>query len=248
MRKILFLWHIIFLPITNIYRRVALNVIGNVGCTSPPTSNSPILEMYRMAWNYDLGETIWQSLLFGATGTLGQAKQHTKRIIWAREHSEWQATCIMHSSLYVYSKSIQTIRPIAWWMYAKDNPDLLRKVCCTVSLLMGSQPAHMQCNNASRICKMCSDQATEGVTHILMKCKSYEIVRLANLGAIMFYMPAALKLCFSMKDDVEKVQFLISGLQNSYVKEWSPLYRSITNFVYDIYKKRKDMYDIMEEI
>ena len=115
-----------------------------------------------------------------------------------------------------------------------------------MSVLLGSQPTHMQCNLTSRLCRLCDYQVNEDVTHILIKCDRYDAERRTGLNSISSYMPDAMVSSFSNKNDEEKARFLISGLHNCYVHEWAQIYEAIVIFVWNTYKRRKDLYDEMD--
>ena len=40
----------------------------------------------------------------------------------------------------------------------------------------------------------------------------------------------------------EQIQFLVSGLNSGYMKEWLDIYTAVADFVYEMYKERYSMY------
>ena len=173
MRKIIFLWTLLYLPTHNIYRRIVMHVLGSVGMRPPVASHSPIKEMYRMAWRYGMGRDIWEFIVHGhVQGSLESRKIATKRIIWETERTCWLSTCALYGKLESYSNALEEIKPIGWWKFAQKHPGRTKQICCVVAIFLGTQPKGMQIN-FSLICKLCNDGQIESNEHVLMQCPGY---------------------------------------------------------------------------
>ena len=146
MKKINFLWHLIFLPEVSIYRRIMTHVISLEGPKAPAFSTSPIKEMYRMAWRYGLGLDIWESILYGPTGSLVSKQGLTKQLVWEIEKKLWRSTTLMYRNLDYYMNTVQVIQVLSWWKFVQKMPSKFKQTSCTVSLLLGTQPRGMQWN------------------------------------------------------------------------------------------------------
>ena len=241
MRKIIFLWHLIFLPETNIYRRIMMHIIACVGPRVPDFSKSPVKEMYRMAWRYGLGLDVWEALLHGPTGTFMIKKRATKQLVWDFEKRLWRSTTVMFKNLDYYLNTIDDIKVLSWWKFVRKKPAKIRQTSCTVALLLGTQPKGMQCNY-SGICVLCNERQQETPEHVLLRCRHYDDVRPHYVNRINSCMPLAMQRQFGSMTMSEQCQFLLSGLNNSYIEEWNSLYTEVVDFVWHMYRYRHQTY------
>ena len=77
------------------------------------------------------------------------------------------------------------------------------------------------------------------------------IARTSKLKLIIDFMPNGMKNSFMGMnlDEKKKNTLLLSGLHcDKYIEEWSQLMTNICEFVYDIYRQRKIIYDNMFEV
>ena len=241
MRKIIFLWHIIFLPDCNVYRRIAMHIISCVGPNMPEFSKSPISEMYRSAWRYGLGLDIWEAFLHGPSGTFHSRKKATKQLVWDFENRLWRCTTVMYKNLDFYIHSIEKIQILSWWKYVRKKPAKTKQARCTVAVLLGSQPKAMQCN-FSGICSLCDERQAETPVHILLFCNHYDHLRTAHMNSMKNHMPQAMRREFENMSPHRKCQFMLSGLNNSYVDEWDCIYSDVVDFVWQMYMYRHQSY------
>ena len=61
-------------------------------------------------------------------------------------------------------------------------------------------------------------------------------------------MPRVMQNEFQSMSVQEKLNFLLSGLNNCYVSEWDALYGAIAQFVWDMYMRRDEKYNILSDI
>ena len=115
------------------------------------------------------------------------------------------------------------------------------KISCTVALLLGTQPKGMQCNY-SGICVLCNERQQETPEHVLLRCRHYDDVRPHYVNRINSCMPLAMQRQFGSMTMSEQCQFLLSGLNNSYIEEWNSLYTEVVDFVWHMYRYRHQTY------
>jgi len=192
MRKIIFLWHLLCLPIMNIYRRTAVQIIIKVGPNMPVSSNSPVKEMYRMAWSYGMGLDIWNNLVYGEVHSFTIMKARVKQSIWQTEIGNWKASCLMYSQLSDYCEILTNIKTIAWWSFVKAHPRKIKQTCCVVALFLGAQPKGLQNNYGRRSCKMCVDFEVDTPKHVLLHCTGLIDFRNRHLQLVQSHMPVAM--------------------------------------------------------
>ena len=242
MRKILFLIQLLSLPDNNVYKRIVLHILGNVGPYCPDVSKSPIKEMYRAAWRYGMGIDVWKTLVFGSNISLSAQKIEIKKEMWKIENINWRATCHMYRNLISYCSLLQHIHILSWWKFAQRNPHKLKQVSATVALLLGTQPKGLQHNFGQKPCMLCDQYSTESTLHILFECREFHRLRCDGFQTISIKMPDAMQNEYNEMSIQARCTFLLSGLNDSYVPEWDALYAAIAQFVWDMYRCRDAKY------
>ena len=242
MKKIMFLWQILYLTSTNIYRQIATHVILGVGPRCPQTSLSPIKEMYRMAWRYKMGLDIWDILIYGTSGSLNEKTKVTKQLISENETFMWKATCILYGNISDNQSIIKDVKMLSWWKYVRKKPSKMKQVSCLVAVISGTQPKGMQ-TNFQKTCQMCNERFYESPEHVLMRCPHLRPQRLDYSHRIKSQMPEAMKNCYEAMTLTEKCTFLLSGFNSSYTDEWASIYGVVADFVYEMYRCRYIFYE-----
>ena len=173
-----------------------VHIISKIGPVRPKISQSPIKEMYRMAWLHNMGYVIWEAILYGPMGSFDDKKKLTKQLIWDNEIQRWKSTCLLYRNLDCYQNTVQDIRILAWWKYARKKKTVKkRQVSCVVALLLGCQPKGMQSNFLNHF-KMCDGRQHDSPLHVLMKCPCLSELRNAHIPRIQASMPTAMSRCF----------------------------------------------------
>ena len=72
-------------------------------------------------------------------------------------------------------------------------------------------------------------------------------VRSFWLGTIRSLMPTAMLNDFNEMSYSLQFEYLVSGLNNSYVREWDALYGAIAQFVWDTYRLRDEKHRSLPE-
>ena len=86
MLKLLFLWRILCLPITNVYRRVLLNVLQPILNGEIYSDRSPTLSMYKYVLRYNMLNVLKESLNTDNTGKFPYFKRMIKKVVYDREY------------------------------------------------------------------------------------------------------------------------------------------------------------------
>ena len=200
-----------------------------------------------MAWRYKLGLDVWEAILYGPIGSLNSKKIATRQLIWANEKQMWKATCILYGNVSNYQNMIKDIKMLAWWKFVRKKPIKMKQVSCLVAILSGTQPKGMQAN-FSNLCRMCDERRYESPEHVLMRCPRLSAQRLIFIHRIKAHMPPAMADCYEGMTISEKIQFFLSGFNSSFIEEWSPLYSSVAEFVWGMYKCRYELYNEVEQL
>ena len=141
---------------------------------------------------------------------------------------------------YIYSRSL------FHFQLNRKRPYLIYKISALLSVCMGNEPKGMKCDFKRRLCFLCDARQAASPKHILFECDIFSSARTSKLKLIMDSMPNGMKNSFMSMDLDGKTTLLLSGLHcDKYVEEWSQLMINICEFVYDIYRQRKIVYDSM---
>ena len=111
-----------------------------------------------------------------------------------------------------------------------------------VAVLIGVQPNNLQCNIRNRLCNLCTGRWRDDAKHILLGCEALAQARHIHYNEILTAMPFAMRHEFNRMTLENKLYFIISGLQCDYNKEWAHIYKAMAKFVYELYRKRKLLY------
>ena len=184
----------------------------------------------------------------GNKDMLNTTKSKVKNMIFNLEIQRWKATCMMYSGLSIYMKCVKTINMHVWWSLARVRPYLTYKISAVLAICMGNQPRGLQCNFNRKLCYLCHQRQLDSPKHILFQCDAFEIFRISKLNKIIGKMPDAMKESFRHSSQENKVILFLSGLNcDSYIDEWSDVMAEICEFVFEIYRQRKNRYDDVSE-
>ena len=242
--KLIFLWRILCLPIDNVYRRVVMYCLhlclyeGNY-----VNLRSPTYSMFTYVTRYNLTDTLVNCMQSHNQGKINRYKKIIKNVVKDHERMCWKATMLMFHKLPLYDSCVTDIQMHPWWHFAKSTPSYFRQASSIVAIICGAQPKFFQCNFNSSLCGLCCERQLETPEHILFKCTAFEILRSKNLSQIRLAMPFAMRREFTDMTVSSKYYFILSAFNSEYCVEWNSIYKSISVFVYEIYKQRKVMYD-----
>ena len=133
----------------------------------------------------------------------------------------------------------------AWWHAAHDIPHLSRKFFTIMSLLLGSPPSGMQCDIGKHTCSLCNEHVKPDAYHCLFACDSLRDIRQKSMERIRLSMPSGMQIDFDKMKSSQKLNFLLSGFNIKYTREWRILYENVARGVSDIYSKRTSLIDII---
>ena len=246
MKKILFLWKIMCLPRSSLYRRLATYLIEQMQTIHTVPYNSPIYDMYQCICLYGLQDHF--SIVMNSFNVTNYIpwKIKIKKLVWDTEVYRWKATCSMYHQLSNYSISMEAISMNIWWRFAQNNPRYVKKVSAVVALLCGTQPKQLQRNLESHKskCLLCNSICKDDLHHVIVDCPKM-IQNIETFWRDIYdKMPLAMSRDIKNMNRQKSIDFLISGLGGKYVKEWDPIYANIVTHIWNIYEKRAMKIDL----
>ena len=246
MKKIIFLWQVLCLENTNIYKRVVLYMWQCIkdGVTHAKTS-SPVFDMYKAVSKNGMKDIIDSSIVRNSFGNIDDRKAMVKRLIWEHEKHRWRASCLLYHELAIYTGNVDYSMNV-WWLFCKSHPHLTHKASALIAVLMGVQPRTMQRNldGKSRGCGLCMRRIEETCVHVLFECEALNRVRNDSWGKLLGVMPPAMAADIEHKSKSTAAGILLSGLGGKYLKEWDGIYKGILELVWKIYLERCRQYDL----
>ena len=241
--KLCFLWRILCLPVNNIYRRI-ISFFLELCLNDDDFVNdkSPTYSIYTYVKRFNMIDTLVNSLYSDNQGKISHYKKLVKKTVFDYEKFCWKVTMNLLHNLPFYDSCVLNITMHPWWCFVKASPRYYRKVSSILAIICGSQPKFHQCNFDNNLCGLCCDRQAETPVHILFQCPCLNIDRDYYLSRVRFSMPFALRNEFINMTDREKCQFLLSAMNTKFNADWLSIYESISDFVHELYRKRKKLY------
>ena len=244
--KILFLWKIAVILRDTIYFRALSFILGLIIRGKYSSALSPICDMANRFCKFDMYHDLIDCVFaIECDRNYLADKLSIKKHIFNIEIERWRATCLMYSSLRIYTMATNSIQMSCWWFFAKTMPKAMRKTSSVVSVLMGNQPSKYQQNLSRDPCALCDYQGYDDNIHVLFDCDKLEPQRSRLYEKLTASMPNALCQNFRDMNKDEKAVLMLSGYGNTYIHEWSELYLNTVEYVDSLYKLRSNLYDTL---
>lgn len=244
MLQLLFLWRLLLLPMSNVYKqltllRICYHLYSDNGVHMGPLWN--ILSTFK---KYELVDILDDALKSGNVMPINVFKKLVRDIVDKKEVARFRITCMLYKSLPFYVACIQKIQIWPWWTFGDRFPNLLKKVRCLYRLMVGqscikTHTAHY--DKSSSQCTLCDNNVTETADHLLFKCTLFQDTRNAKWIHVIDNAPIAMIREFERMSDVQKTKFILSGFSCDYTEEWCKLYQSVLEFCYSIYRARRQL-------
>ena len=235
------LWKIISLPLAYIYKQLFL--IRYVTHTYRDQENhyGPLWRAMNRSEKYGLLPFIIDAVETGEYMPDTQWKRLCKERVWQREQKQWKVNSALFVKLSEIRQMIDCKNVLSWWQYAQHNTEDMNKCKLILKLFLGVH--NLKCNavkytgeNQSQLCTNCSDYKYETIEHVLFECEGNSVLRGHLWNNILESCPSA-SMVYEMTSMSTKARcsFLLSGLNNSYVKEWNNLFKAIVQFITAMY-------------
>ena len=245
--RIMFLFRTLCLPDDNMYKSVLIYRLNSLRMSneSEMILKSPVKMMFDTAVKYGLDEIILKCVDENDFSNVCYWKSFVKKIIWDVEKYRWRSTCSMYPNLSYYNKHIDKISMHSWWLFVNKYPYMSSKVSALFSVLMGSEPRglHIYDKNIFNYCTICQNNERNDHVHILFKCIATENERSKFLLKLNDSMPCDLLFSYMSMSEHDRVGFLLSGFNIKYSNELDSVYIATANFIFNMYKRRYEIYD-----
>ena len=233
--KLVFLWHLVCLPTSSIYKRLLIKrycYITFGGCNK---SEGPLSNMLGIAIKYGIHETVVKAIETGYHMSLPIWKRHVKHLIMGREEREWAIKSPLFSSMDRLVSTMPNLEVSAWWIFVQKNPSYVNRCKIVMKLLLGVHQLntcrYKYDRDVNPLCSYCETFKYETVEHMLFECHKWTDMRRTLWQEV-------LDACPSIHIQEHIVSTPLHEKVNGYVKEWNSLYCALVNFVAGMYNMR----------
>ena len=225
--RLLFMWRILLLPMSNIYKKVFIrrfyqNIIND-------NSHGPVKKFIDTCVKYNLLYYVINAIEAGNYCSKTQFKQMVKLILKDRYDKRFKITLPLYKSLCYMHESTICMSP--WWYLAHTIPSKCKQVRLVIQLLLNKE-RHNHSHN-----KCCDLIINFNIHHVLFECSSMDNIRNVYWKNVENVMPTAMLKCFNKMSNSEKCNFILSGFKSQFIPEWTNLYISMCEFIYKVYTK-----------
>ena len=224
--RLMFLWRVLWLPMTCIYKRMMLQRV--VECMHYYHCKGPVWEMVECCRRYDLTNFLVEAVMNGVYVTVSQWKNLVKTAVSSDYMRSYKITCMLYKSLDIMDRDKVKPQMLPWWEYAKLVPQDSQKCRLLCNLLLNSYRL------GYKLCPLCG-LGTDGICHILFNCSILDHERATLWRAVCEKAPRQLCRELNAMPRLELCKFVLNGFYCNFTPEWKDLYRELIRFVYLMY-------------
>jgi hypothetical protein len=247
--RLLFLWRIVLLPWSNIYKRVLVHRMCQIKFEIPKYHGSGTYSVCRLlfatATKYRLMDYVWDQLLSFQTMTYYKWKTIAKNKVNEIDCARWVVSCQLYKSLSYYKMSFQNIGLCAWWTLCNKHPRLTGYCKRIMKIIYGAHSFIGGTNrrgSTSLICCLCDTYERDTLEHTLFVCPSLDGDRCTLWNEVCQSMPPRLLMEINSRTITRKTRLLLSGYDAGYIKEWDDMFVCTLMFIVKLTEKRDEEY------
>ncbi len=226
--RMLFLWKILLLDTTSIYKRIALCrffQIVHTGYGKGPMYN--IIDTFR---KYGLFNVLYESIENGEYMDYQGFKKCVINKVVNDDIKRWKITCSLYKSLSLMNYSnINKYCPNGWLGFAHRNPLITAKVRCIINILLNTYRL------GENICMLCQGHCYDTAQHILFECESGHKDKEKLWRCVTEACPKRLAMELSKMSISYKTKFVVNAMNCNYIDEWYDVYMTMCNYIHTIY-------------
>ena len=238
-KRLIFLWRIMILHTKSIYKKVLIYRYVCHFYSDCPNHLGPMWKAMETSQKYGLKTHVQNAIESGDYMSMALWKTLVKKAIWKREQVKWKIMCGIFTSLFNIKKAIPAVQTWSWWIYTQDNPSDIYKVRILLKLLLNIKCFKKRSkvkNIPQSICQQCDKFVQQTVAHVLLECEKATGERDTLWNSVLHNCPIALVNELGQMTPEDRCLFLLSGMNNTYTREWKELYTSILIFIVSIYR------------
>lgn len=226
--RLVFMWKILLLPMSNIYKTVFLKRFYDLSTKGYTKGKGPTKYMLDTCLKYGIEEFVLESIENAEYCTLSQFKKMIKCIVSEKSIKMINATKSLYKSA-CYINNIISICMSPWWILAHELPDKAQQCRLIIQLLL-NKDRHMH-----SLCNVCG-LSILSIPHILFECVGSLDRRTLLWSKVQDTCPISLIQDLSNMNPMERCSYILSGMNSPYIPEWKLMYSKLAAFIYDMYK------------
>ncbi len=241
--KLIFLWRLILLPMSSIYKKILVYRFVYLIYSDVENKTGPLWDMLKTAKSYGLMNNVRQVIENASVVNMETWKRTVKSVVQYYEERQFQIKCTLYPSLHIINEiNLSQINISAWWLFVQDNPYEHSKCKEVIRLLLGvhnTNEKNVHKRNFSNLCHNCDMFERETTHHVLFKCKALSAIRLQMWTQVLNNCPKGeLENELCRMSDEKRTAFITSGLCDTYIQEWSLVYKAIADFINVLFKEK----------
>jgi len=228
--RLMFLWRILLLPMTCLYKVLLIRRIVTLTVNDEIKGMGPTHNWLMLCKKYNVLDIVINAISSGEYMCISEWKRKIKPLVQAHDIKRWKVTCSLYKSLRYVFLDIGKFTISPWWQHAFNNVHYMLKSRCIIQLLIGKE------RQLKGLCHKCNANQVS-VEHILFYCNS--VMKTRNLmweKVESCCLPALLDdlMCMSTR---ERLIMILNGFNVNYVIEWQALYNTVADFICNVYQE-----------
>ena len=234
MLKLTFLWRILEMSVTCIYKQVAIKRILSWYNSSEKGADSPVYTILNVAYKYGVLDMFVNKLFDFENVSLLQFKDVVKQKIRLYEHQQHVVTLSMYKRTSLYATCINTRATWPWYIHASRYPECTKNCSYLVRKLIG-----VTSDGATNVC-LCGESTS--VSHVLFECEYIKCDRERLWCELDLVLPNGMRKDLHRMSTNQKTIFILNGLGSQYVPEFSNVYSEILKCITTTLRKHDQLF------
>ena len=236
--RLLFMWRILLLPMTCLYKVIMIRcILKHIQDIVTEKKSGPVWKMIQACKRYNLVPLVMDSVMSGEYMPMHKWKKMINYEVRVSHMKNCYISAMMYKSLSLINTKTFHHGMLAWWYYAKQVPNDIKKTRTIVKLLLNIY--RLGQNN----CSACMTGDQDNISHILFECSALRQLRHSMWEELKKAdCPPLLVKEIDNMSSVECTNFLLNAINCKFVIEWQPLYKAILQFVYIMYTQYNTLF------
>ena len=228
--QLMFLWKMLLLPSTNIYKSITISIIMSIVSGFSDNISGPMNNIIQKCRKYKLINVVVNSIKGGEYISMAEWKKFVKKEVFDYDVKRLKVACSLNKSLCFMNKDIKinVISPL--WMHCYKNVHDYKMVRKCIQLLIGSF------RQIKGMCNLCGEVEFT-LDHLLFSCINSNDTRDRLWKEVCNVSPQGLVSDINKMSDIDKCKLILNGFNSLYNTEWYEIYASVIKFVYVITKE-----------
>ncbi|MCP3956018.1 MAG: hypothetical protein GY697_27965, partial [Desulfobacterales bacterium] len=222
--QMLFLWRILMLPMSNIYKVLMLNIILNFVYSKNIRARSPTIMILDKCKKYNLLNIVIKCIDAGDYLSISEWKKLVIRNVNIYDTKTIKVTCHLNKSLLHLNNNFKYMHISPWWHYCYKNLHDTKSVRKIIQLVLGLF------RNQNEICNLCV-QTRFSLSHLLFECIEVNDKRKVLWEELCTVCPKPFIEDINKMYNKEKCTFMLNGFNSVYTDEWNKIYSKCLRFI-----------------